>query len=242
MDPNNPAEELFKPLGDLLGDVAPTDDEQEGDEGEAPDPVAELRAELERERQARQDSEAQYRQMMTQLMSQRPAAPPPAEPEQVSFDGLPDPVEKPAEYTRALAERMERLVDQRVTQRTSSLSAENDQQATANALQQKLAQRHADIAGRELLVSAAAQAEAAALRAQGVDPLMAAKADPDSFVDRIASRVKRELGIEGTGTSQNRTKGVSSGSAPSGAPKPAGPKPKSFVEQLKDHKSRMGLL
>lgn len=218
-----------------------------------PDDVSELRERLERfEAKEREFSERERRMQETidrlltsQQAPQRPAEP--AQPEQVSFNDLPDPVDKPDEFKRTLGERIERAF----AFRQQVQSQQQTRQQRLDAVWGQFQSKYPELARREALVNGVASLEANQLRARGVDPQDALLADPDGFMDRVARRMRQELGEGEPGSEPDgkqepqrpatRTAGVSSGSQPRGGDKGAQKSP-GFIEQLKRAQQDSGLI
>lgn len=220
---------------DLIGD-------EEGEEGDEVDPLDEIRAELEAERKARAESDAEYRRTINALIAQRPGEQRQQEPEDVNFDDLPDPVEDAAGYNRELQTRVNRLVDQR----TQSALGQVDRQQAIDRVWTRFQTEHADLAKRSALLSGVVQVERQKLEAQGLDPITYISQNADAFIKRVADGMHAELGTEsdpaGTQPASSRTKGLSAGSASPAPRKPAGKAPASFVKQLQEARQKDGLI
>lgn len=218
-----------------------------------PDDVSELRERLERfEAKEREFSERERRMQETidklltsQQAQQRPSQP--SEPESISFNDLPDPVDNPAEFKRTLGERMQRML----ASQQQAQSQQQTRQQRLDALWNQFQTRYPDLAKREALVNGVAALEANQLRSRGLDPQEALLVDPDGFMDRIARRMRQELGEGESGSEPDgkqeqqrpatRTAGVSGGSQPRGGDKGAQKAP-GFIEQLKRAQQDSGLI
>lgn len=214
------------------------DSSQDASQGENPE-FAQLRA----------DFEAQ-RNLVTSLLQSRTAQPEPApEPEiqMPAFDDLPDPVERPEEYRQAVRDRMTQTaaaMERRIQRTITEATQQQRQAANVDRLWSTFRSTHGDLAKREMLAQAAAAAEFNALRARGVqDVLGAALSDERGFVDRIAARMRSELGMDAAPALARRTQGVAGGSRPAGGtPRQNGDKPIGFVQQLRKAQLDSGLI
>lgn len=169
------------------------------------------------------------------------------------FDALADPVEKPEEFKRGLAETIVHAVTSAVKQ-TSSV--QNRSQA-ADSLYGDFKKRHADLAKYEPIIEQATLKESRAIIQRGGDVYQAMTTDPDGFMDRVARTTRTmltDMGIEPDATKAgegdggggdlsktvNRTGGIPGAahvSAPGGG---GGPQVSSFVNELKEMQSKNG--
>lgn len=210
-----------------------------GEEQEAPDYQEQLRA-LEQRLQQYEAKESTYQQTINQLLQGRQQEP--QEQEQgFSLDDLPDPVEKPDEFKRLLQDRIKEFSTSQIQQVQQRTQAEFSHKEGVSLLDRKFRERYGDLAEKELLLGSAAAAE---FRAAG--SLDNALRDPDGFVDKVAERMRRELGQTGsTGNRppKGRTAGASGGttgnqSSGGGKQQPA----PGFLSQLKKAQMESGLI
>lgn len=205
----------------------------EGNQGQEVDPLEALREELRAERAAREATEARYQQQITALISRpAPQAAAPAVPE-----APPDPVEKPQEFHAWNQRRTEQLVQAATNDVRQEVAREN----AMNTLWSKFQSAHADLAKRSTIVQAVAAVEVQNMRAQGLDPASEAIRDPDGFVEKIAARVRTELGQPAKPV-KPRTGGVSGGSPGTPGKTRTTGKVTSLVDQLKQSKIDAGLI
>lgn len=235
-----------------IGEEPESQQEEEGGE-KTPDELSELRERLERfEAKEREFSERERRMQETidKLLTSQQAQQRPAQssgPEQISFNDLPDPVDKPDEFKRTLGERMQRMLASQQQAQTQQQTRQQRLDAVWNQFQSK----YPELSKREALVNGVAALEANQLRSRGLDPQEALLADPDGFMDRIARKMRQELGESEEGSDMsgqqeqqrqaNRTAGVSGGSQPRGGGKGAQKSP-GFIEQLKRAQQDSGLI
>lgn len=174
----------------------------------------------------------------------------------ISFDDLPDPVDKPEEFRKGLSQKFNSAMEQ---ERERIQQSVNHQTSNAQALDRMwntFKQRYPDLAEKEALVSGVTNMEAQRIRAQGGDVPSVVMADPDGFMERIAGRMKQELGISDNDNGQQegnhgqngrqgggagRTRGVSSGTRQQGRPR-GGEQPRPFMDQLKKTQLDSGLI
>ena len=173
----------------------------------------------------------------------------------LDFDDLPDPVDKPEEFRKALANKMSSFQEQESARLRSEFQQQSQTGSQADDLWRRFQSEYPELAKREALVQGATALEMQALSREGVpDPQRAVFMDPDGFIKRVASRMERELGAEGGdegnadsaaggGARQqsNRTQGVSSGTRQAAAAPPAN-KPPGFLSQLKKTQLDSGLI
>lgn len=214
-----------------------------------------LKAEREDERRRYQEMLDQQQQSINQLMqgiAPQQQAGGMTQSQQQNFaaeNDLPDPVERPKDFARAVAD----LVRNSTQQATSNIQQQTTQQQQLAAMRDRFWNTNSDLSGVPELVEAAYQKEAQRLQAQGVDPQQAALSDPDGISSRVAQAARErasQLGLQlgqGQGAQQapssghnGRTAGVSAGSSqgPSKAPKKA-PDP-GMMEELKSFQRETG--
>ena len=220
--------------GDLIGD--------DGDEG---DELAQMRQQMQQLQTTLAEERQQMNQRLLQLMQQ------PQQPQQPAVDpydtsDLPDPVEKPDDFKRALSQKLRSTSQYGYQQATSQLS----QTQRFADLENRFNTTYKDLSGRPVLLQTAAKMEADAMRAQGIDPTTAVFNDSDGFLSRVAARMRQELknptpeGEQHNSGRSNRTAGVSGGTRqPGGASRRrAAPEPKNFVDELKHMQLENGLI
>lgn len=225
-------------------DEGTTDDEaggdDEGDEGET-EWERRLRAQDEQLQAALRtiDSLVQTRGASGATAAAEAAAP------DIDFSDLPDPVDKPAEFKKALAERVSGALatSRRETQQQT-------QSEKINQIWEVFKDENPDLAPKEMLASSAAAAEMAAARARGLDSVQWAIDNPAEFRKKVAERMRTELGIAAPKresgkkpTTANRTGGVGAGTK--GAASASGKKPEKpagFLDQLKKKQLESGLI
>lgn len=190
-----------------------------------------------------QERERQYHQTLNRFMSQAPASQQPqAESAESLYDysDLPDPVEKPEEFKKQLADRQRRIAEYQALQTTQH----HQRQQAVGSLEAKFREKYPELAKRTILLGGATSAEVAALRAQGLDPTSVAMNDSDGFLDRVAKRMRDELGgPDDRRPSPSRTKGLGGGSFSKGnAPRKGNEKVVGFADQLKKAQLDGGLI
>ena len=253
----------FPPIGE---------EEPPAEPASAPDPVqeqlAKMEARFEANQRAFEEERTRWQQTVDRLIQSQaapaPAAPAPQEqPKGIYFGDLPDPVDKPEDFKRALAERFEKEISQRLSSTLDQYQQQTSQQQTSqqafDAMWAKFQQDYSDLADKTTTLKGAIVSEREAMQARGLDPQQAILADPDGFMRRIATKMRDELGVtapsvqdtevpppastpgQGQQTA-NRTAGVGGGSTQNargtGQPKP----PPSFIEQLKKIQLDSGLI
>jgi len=231
------------------------------------DPVqAQLRAmeeRFEQNQQAFAEERARWQQTVDRLIQAQPQAQPqtPQQPQAqpIDFGDLPDPVDKPDAFKKALAQRFEQEMQQRLS---SSLDSFQQKQTSQQTVQQQLdevwnrfQQDYSDLASKTITLKGAVLAEREAMQQRNIDPQQGILSDPDGFMSRVATRMRNELGIAAPQQQQqqqqqqaqqpaqpvNRTAGVGGGSRMNGS---GGGDKKfpSFVDQLKKEQLDKGLI
>lgn len=183
------------------------------------------------------------------------------EPPMPSLDDLPNPEDDPEGFRKGLSQKIGETLQQHQETVQRSVQQQTSRQQSMEQVWERFRGKYPELAKREALVSGATSLEANNLRASGVqDVETAITADPDSFIDRVASRMKNELGEPeesdaGSGGDQEqqrqpqrqqqqgggRTKGVSGGSRHKGTGGKQQPSP-GFMQQLKDRQLNEGLI
>lgn len=239
---------------------------EEEQDGAAPetDPVQaqmqKLQEQFEQSQQAFNEERARWQQTVDRLI-QTQSAPQRQEPEApkqqpVDFADLPDPVDKPEDFKRALAEKFEKQLTERMSsslnQYQQQSSHQQTQQQAFDSMWAKFQQDYADLADKTTTLKGAILSEREAMSARGIDPQQAILADPDGFMKRVADSMRKELGTTGgeppaptapaPEQQANRTGGVGGGTNMSGGGAGKGKKPPSFSEQLKKFQLDSGLL
>lgn len=228
--PQTIGEERDEDHQDLIGD------EEDDDTGGNDDPVAQLRQES-REREER------YMRTINQLLATQQGrgadtgGDNSGDAGTIDFDDLPDPVEDRKGFNKALAEKFGTVSQAQRAQIMQDMQRQN----AVTSLETRFKTKYTDLAGKSALMRAAVQEEADAMRAEGLDPQQAAMNDQDGFIDRVANRMKKELG-QGDTKPRGRTRGVSAGSRQKGSNKPPKEKPKGFLDQLKEAQLDSGLI
>lgn len=228
---------------DLIGEqnLAADDD---GDDDE-PDELDTLRGQVNELQSKLEQQNQQWTSRMMQMMQNNQQAPQQVR-DPYDMSDLPDPVEKPDDFKKALADRM-KAADEAGYSRFQSQA---EQQSRYTQLESRFNQTYADLADRPTLLQAAASAEAQAMRAQGLDPTQAVFNDSDGFLARVAERMRRELNVTTDGGEtekrgrSDRTRGVSAGSRKPGGAKRRGQsdEPTGFVDELKKTQLESGLI
>lgn len=229
---------------------------------------AERLAAIEERLQAQQNAFNQERERWQKTVDQliqrsaQPTAPAPQpEPEPPkgpSFDDLPDPVDRPEEFKRELARRfnasLNEQIDSRFQRQSSQLSEQQQRSQAFDDMWNTFQDRYSDLAKRQTLLRGAILAEQEQMRRQRVDPTDAMLADPEGFIEKVATRMKSELGDpagedhnEGgpfaPGSRQaNRTAGLAGGSSVNGKGKTQAPKAPGFLDQFKKMQMDDGLI
>lgn len=216
------------------------DDPDEGTDTE-PDPIEELRAEMAALRAEREEERKRFQGTIDSLI-QRPAAPGAApEPKAATIDwnNLPDPVEKPEEFKRALADRQKQAADAM----RNELRQEVEQSNRVNRLWYDFRTEYPDLAKKEALATATASAVARELGGINWD-------NPSAFMQKVAERMKAELNITDDKANppprskpSNRTAGVGAGSkGAGGVASGKDDAPKGFLDQIKKLQLESGLI
>ena len=158
------------------------------------------------------------------------------EPKQPSFDDLPDPVEKPEEFKRALSHKFEQALSHRDQQQ----NVEAERAKALNNVWTRFQGEHPDLAKRTALVQGATALESNELRKSGIDPADYIQSNPDGFISRVVKRMRDELGGEPQPMDIGRTVGVSSGTTLQTSKKSVSKEP-GFIQQLKAKQAADGL-
>lgn len=217
----------------------------------------------EQDRQAFQEERNRWQQTVDRLIQSQPqqAAPQPEPQQSVDFSDLPDPVDKPEEYKKALAQRFEQEMQKRLSSSFENYEQrQNSQRTTAQQLDDvwnRFQQNYSDLAAKEITLKGAVLAEREAMQQRNIDPQQGILSDPDGFMERVASRMRNELGITNApsptqttpppasapGQQQvNRTAGVGGGSNMNNSGGKKDKRPPAFSEQLKEMQLQNGLI
>lgn len=215
--------------------------EQEGgkpDAGGLPD-IEALRTELSTLRESYEKQRQRDQEIIDRLIQGQSAQAQPrqtADDAPVKFDDLPDPVDKPDDFRRALAQKFEAALAQR--ERQQSTVAQRQQ--LLDSLWNKFQTEHPDLAKRQALVQGAAAFEANMLRQSGIDIDTYIRSNPDGFISRVVQRMREELGEGEAPKDTGRTAGVSGGTVSQAKAKGA-PKAPGFIEQMRKAQMEDGL-
>ena len=187
---------------------------------------------------------ARQQQTIDRLLQGIPAQAAPAPAPEATLD-LPDPVEKPEEFRRAVIEQITRTT----AQERQRQQAETRASVSMAEVRQKFWDRNSDLTEYPEFVESAYNKEATRLQSMGLDPQVALLRDPDGISERVAEIARARiaaLGIVPKGEAaprrQGRTAGVSSASSPAAA-KPNGRPPVSnsdFLDELKRQQVESG--
>jgi len=218
---------------DLMG----LDGGEEDDGPSVEDQMAALQARLDQY----EAKEQTYQQTINQLIQSRSSDQPVQQPEpEFKLDDLPDPVENPDAFKSTLQQRVRDYTTSTVDSYSQRTRAEMSQQEALQLLDRKFRERYTDLAQKELLLSSAASAE---FRAAGsLDRVLQ---DPDSYIDKVAERMRKELGNPAPQGKPNtgRTAGVSGGSTGNRTSGGGQQKqPPGFLSQLKKAQVESGLI
>lgn len=244
---------------------------QEGGEGGGGDTLearlAAMEERLENERQQFAEERKQWQSSVDRLIQGQAAPQQPQQPAQqpsqprqedlpgVDLSGLPDPVDKPQEYQAELGRRISaamhqqaQTMQQRMQQTQQQTQQELDRDRQLNELWDKFKTEYSDLADKQITLNGAVTAEFNDMRRRGVDPMQGIFANPDGFMQSVATRMRNELGQPANGDGNqpppqpNRTKGLGGGSKPSGAGEGGGKNPPGFLSQLKKAQLDSGLI
>lgn len=263
----------FPPIGE------PEPDGQAGGDGDGDDPkYAALERQLEDMKKSVEDERQYYRQTIDRLIQgQQPPQPAyqqqppqPAAPPQPDFSNLPDPVDKPEDFQRELSARVSKAMEaqreyyQNTTQQQQQqFQSQTDKQRALDEMWSAFQRDYSDLAPKQTLLRGAIAAEKMEMQQRGVDFERSMFADQRGFMERIANRMRAELGTTGdsgqgdytggqggqgnrppqqNGNPPNRTGGLGGGSNYNG--KGAGGEGKhiSFSQQLKNRQMNDGLI
>lgn len=254
-------EGLPQPAFPNVGEPEESNPANEGDSS-LEEKLAEYQRKLEERDTAMAEERRQWQQTIDKLLQGQTTAQPPKEqapaaPEGVSFEGLPDPVERPQEYQAELAKRVNDAMQkqaahmqQLMQQGTQQFSQQMSEKERLDALWEQFKTNYSDLADKQVLLNGAVAAEMQEMKARGLDPMQGIWANPDAFMKSVAGRMKKELGVTddpGAGretppTTPNRTKGLGGGTTTSGAGKGKEKEPPGFLNQLKKAQMDSGLI
>jgi hypothetical protein len=245
------ADMAFPPIGEE--EQEPT---SQGTEADAR--LQALEERVERDQKAFADERTKWQQTVDRLI-QTQAAPPKQEenaPQPINFSDLPDPVDKPEDFKRALAQKFETEMSQRLSSTVEEVQQRNDTQQSTNqkldAMWAKFQQDHSDVATKTATLQGAVMAERGALQQGGADPTQRILADPDGFMSRVADRMRSELGVPAPGAptappapgqpKATRTAGVGGGTQAGESGTGKSKQPAGFTDQLKKFQLESGLI
>ena len=213
----------------------------------------------ERERQRRYNDLLQQSALQTQAQPQQPA---PQGDDGFDLSQLPDPVNAPQDFAKAIHEQARREIQQHTQQQQTQQTREQQ----LNALWDRFQREHQDLANFDLEVGGVAEQEMKRLQTAGYDPIQFATANPDDFLRQVADRTRNYLTERGvspgqqSGQSGQQAPEAQAAAAPGAAPRTAGidggepPRtPRggqngqqsqglSFVEELAQDQARHGLI
>lgn len=243
--------DIFAALGVDDGNLDPQEPQDEGDEGESPDTKT-----LEARIEALQRQLDTVTRTNSTLMSPRRAAGEPTstqkrslEPQEVSFDGLPDPITDTEGYHKELTRRITASIQQQMAaeaaEREAQMAQQRERDAAAEGLWDEFTEKYPELAEHRDLVEVAAIAVANKAKRRGVDVPTYMFQASEQYIEDVAGEVKRRFGKaievleekpsgdedDGEDTSDprqitqrmngGRTGGISGG-VPTGAPRPKG--------------------
>ena len=174
----------------------------------------------------------------------------------VDLTGLPDQLEKPAEYNQQLQERVNAAIAAQVTTATRQVQAQFEQRSQADRLWQGFREAHPEWAKYEPLVESVATRVASDASARGVDLKKYMFQNPTLFYEDLANALTAGYGKlvtegdEGEGEQEpetgdvQRTAGIDAGGAPGQGPKlqeQAKPKAGDMMTDLANVQRSMGL-
>ena len=226
-----------------------------------PEQFTELQTSFNTFREESQAREARLTDTIQTLMMRpvgvQPAAAP-VGPTAPAFDlsDLPDPVQNPKEYNKALQTKISSLITESSQSQQQALISQQTAATALNGLYTRFNSAHPDLAKRQILMQGAAAAEFGALRANGIDPISVAQQNPDGLVANIVARMNAELGVSPTTPTQPgptapaapvapgaaRADSIAGPSQPTAPTAPTAPKAKSFTQQLKESQAADGLI
>jgi hypothetical protein len=152
---------------------------------------------------------------------------------------LPDPVEKPDEFRKAVAD----LVRRQATEVSQTLAQHNTSQQQVADIRARFWEENRDLKDYPEFVESAYAKEVQRLQALGIDPSTALLRDPDGLSARVAQLARERVQALGIGKpaeapgkkGAGRTAGVSGGTTPAVSKAPAvnGDASIGFVDELK---------
>lgn len=259
-DPKNPdpaaaaGEDVTNADPNAMNNVAfpPIGEEEPGEPPKEPSDAEKLQAKVDELQTNYQKLQERYQQTidkMLQNQSIQQQAPQQAQPQQetVSFDDLPDPVENPKDFRSKLAEKISR---QRELDRQQIMGQFTQQQTQTKSLDEvwnKFQSAHEDLAADQELVTLFAKSEVERMQAQGINPQQAILADPDNFIERVATMMRTKLGKVAPQANPAQTKDAGRTADVGGGGKPpsgGGDKApsKGFIQQLREKQLADGIL
>lgn len=240
----------FPPIGEPEQEA---EEPATGEEDRAKDIEARIRDEL---RTEFAEERRNWQQTVDRLLQgvpqqQKPQEETPQQP-QVDFSNLPDPVEKPQEFQQELQRRMantlqaqQQYVTKQFEQSQQQYQTQAQREKALDDLWNKFQSQYQDLAPKEALLRGAIQSESMVYRQRGLDPADGILQEPDQFMERVAARMRKELGVDDNTTpspTPNRTGGLAGGTSYNGASNSGGKQPPGFLAQLKKAQADSGLI
>lgn len=228
--------------------------EQLQQQASPPSEIDELRAQMKTMQDQFNERETFYRNSLETMLSQRVQPVQQQQqraPEPLSFDDLPDPVQNPKEYNRALAERINLREQQLTNTLSQQFMGQMTRAQTMDSLWNRFTIQQPELAKRSALLQGAAAVTFNELRMRGVDPESIAQQNPDSLIGLIAQRMQSELGISGQQGGQSpaqqqgspaRTQGIQGGSTLNGAASQKPVKTLTLADTIKKQQKDLGIL
>lgn len=253
----------FPPIGE---EEAPTSEETDVEAR-----IRQMEERFEANQAAFQEERARWQQTVDKLITQQAPrqeqTPPTPQAQPIDFSDLPDPVDKPEEFKKAMAQRFEQEMNQRMSQQFEQYQHRQTAQQTVSQqlddVWTRFQGQHPDLAAKTITLQGAVLAERNAMQQRGIDPQRGILADPDGFMNNVAKRMRDELGMAapeptsqhqqpgstpGAGQQQqqqqpaNRTAGVGGASRVNGGGQGSGKGSPSFIDQLKKTQLDSGLI
>ncbi len=182
----------------------------------------------------------------------------PVAPAVLDLDGLPDPVENPKEFKTQLATVVAGHIATQSQNANQEVLSQVNRASVMNNLWTRFSGEHPELGKRVALARGAADLEFNALRAQGIDPIAIAEQNPESMIGNIVNRMNAELvpavavapvvpgaiPVIPVAPAAPQVARVADIAGPSSltTPAPTAPKPKGFVQQLKEIQLKDGVI
>lgn len=193
-------------------------------------------AELEEERKEWQSRYDKLQDTVNTLIAKPEAEPEKVnEPEFLSAE-LPDPVEKPEDFKKALRDRdeaMRKYVNDLNANALKNYTSQNEETTKLNKMWSDFKTKYEDI--DETLAETFARKEAERIRAEGRDPKKVMLSNPDGFMENVATSAKSYLAK--FNQPNNRTAVLGGDTATGGKKTPDAP---NFIDQIKDFQRKDG--